>query len=663
MPSQNIFRADKDGKNQKVQILRGLSVIAVILFHSFPSYFPNGYLGVDVFFLISGFVVTPSLQRILPARNINLKLPKKEILKNLSTFFLARFIRLNPTLAVVVIVTAAIAVFALPLGPTQQNVFSMGLAAITLSANFSAYKIQGDYFQPSQLPLLHTWSLSAEQQIYFVFPLIMIFLYSVKTRGRTLNFLRLYISLIIISGVIFICLSFFSHSGLAGSFPTLGTLIFYSPTTRFIEFLFGSILSTLTLSLNSAHQTKILPRVTFTFVFFAILIPFKFMNFPLLLVFALLLVCVSFYILSDSNYGTGSIAQLRMFRAIGDRSYSVYLWHLPILVFISEIPLLFNTGKVLVFLLSCIAIAVLSEFTFQILEKRYRDYLKRESLKGAITQTLLISLIMPLLILSFLSIASMNDYWKTSSKKVPPYANSIDRSCARDATNSNSPCTYVIGGDKEILLIGDSHAGAISQTLVNIAKIRNQKISVWTQGGCPAMTPFAKTVDYQKYSSFHISCKSHNLRVLNYVQNSDIDTVVISMRSGRLTNDGMPQEPFIKNFEDYIRLIQPFVNRIILVGPVPDFPEELYKRYFFTPEEGDMKVRIEEMPRATFIENPLWKSLAKGLKITFVDLVPLFCVETHCTHGDKYANFFTDGSHLNIYGAELLQVHLSEALR
>ena len=156
-----------------IQALRGISVLGVLLFHLFPTFFKSGFLGVDVFFVISGFLLTPSIKRIVEAERSNQKQQLKE-------FYLRRFFRLTPALVATVILFSIWMFLFGPLGE-QRFAFIQGLTALMYLANIQAFRLsQGDYFNPDPNGLLHTWSLSTEEQIFIVLPFILIFLFKSK---------------------------------------------------------------------------------------------------------------------------------------------------------------------------------------------------------------------------------------------------------------------------------------------------------------------------------------------------------------------------------------------------------------------------------------------------------------------------------------------------
>ena len=151
---------------QDIQLLRGVAVLAVLAFHLSEKFVPYGYLGVDVFFVISGFVLTNSFTRIFQGS-------KHLYYSKLVQFYRFRFWRLTPAL-LVMISGSALMIFLLG-PPSSHYSFSLqGIATIFLIGNFSAVKLNGDYFRPDPNPLLHTWSLSLEEQIYIFLPVLLV---------------------------------------------------------------------------------------------------------------------------------------------------------------------------------------------------------------------------------------------------------------------------------------------------------------------------------------------------------------------------------------------------------------------------------------------------------------------------------------------------------
>jgi peptidoglycan/LPS O-acetylase OafA/YrhL len=149
------YRPDIDG-------LRAIAVVSVIVFHAFPSVLPGGYIGVDIFFVISGFLITSIIEREIADHSFSIK-----------SFYLKRIKRLFPALIVVLSATLLFGWVALFQDEFNQ-VGEHAAASVIFLANVSFWKETSDYFDTaSELkPLLHLWSLGVEEQFYLVWPLI-----------------------------------------------------------------------------------------------------------------------------------------------------------------------------------------------------------------------------------------------------------------------------------------------------------------------------------------------------------------------------------------------------------------------------------------------------------------------------------------------------------
>lgn len=159
------MKVDRAGLSSRLALtdgLRAVAVLAVVLFHVFPAQVPGGFIGVDIFFVISGFVIANRYVDQLVSREIGL-----------SAFFVRRVRRLLPAYALFIAVTAAVAFFLLP--PDLLIQFGASLAAQALYVQNITFMVQGDYFfAPTDKPLLHTWSLAVEEQFYLIFPLLIL---------------------------------------------------------------------------------------------------------------------------------------------------------------------------------------------------------------------------------------------------------------------------------------------------------------------------------------------------------------------------------------------------------------------------------------------------------------------------------------------------------
>ena len=177
-------------KLDSIQGLRALAVLLVIAYHyGFPV--KNGFIGVDVFFVISGFVITQSLLR----NNTGSRL------QDLSNFYIKRIARLFPAFFVVFLFTM-LAVFLVysPNVGVQQNAIKGSLGAMLALSNFAIPRISGGYFGASgeSNPFLHTWSLSVEEQFYLIYPLLFFFLIWLTKRNNSKKIQNLVIAFVIL---------------------------------------------------------------------------------------------------------------------------------------------------------------------------------------------------------------------------------------------------------------------------------------------------------------------------------------------------------------------------------------------------------------------------------------------------------------------------------
>ncbi|WP_166424091.1 acyltransferase [Paraglaciecola sp. 20A4] len=215
-----------------IQGLRALAVMAVVIFHISPYKLPGGYLGVDIFFVISGYLIIGFICRDLRAEKFSL-----------SDFYIKRIRRLFPALLATVIVTM-IAAYCYLL-PEEMTMFAKSVISTLLYVSNMFFYTQSDYFSADLklAPLLHTWSLSVEEQFYILFPILLIGI--IKYRPKAL---QLFLGIIAV-------MSFVLSEYLVRTDPSLA--FFISPT-RFWQFIVGGLLA---LNLHKMGLSKSLSNV------------------------------------------------------------------------------------------------------------------------------------------------------------------------------------------------------------------------------------------------------------------------------------------------------------------------------------------------------------------------------------------------------------------
>jgi peptidoglycan/LPS O-acetylase OafA/YrhL len=205
---------------RQIVSLRGISVLSVFFFHLNFEYFRNGYLGVDIFFLISGYVITQSLVKNWNGNKLDV------ILK----FYVKRFNRIYPNLVFILVFVSLIFLLVIPFTHflTNLNFFFYSLFGYS---NIAYYLGGNDYFKDIDNPFLHTWSLGVETQIYVIFPLLFLLIFSFKKFKLDDTSLYLLIVTLFLSLFLFVYLYNKNYN-----------LVFYFPIFRLWEFLLGSLI-------------------------------------------------------------------------------------------------------------------------------------------------------------------------------------------------------------------------------------------------------------------------------------------------------------------------------------------------------------------------------------------------------------------------------------
>ena len=322
-----VVRSPKEPRRADIQGLRALAVIVVLVFHAgLPL--PGGFVGVDIFFVLSGFVIT---QVLLREWNETGKI-------RFGSFYLRRFRRLTPALALMVTCTVAFSLLVLsPLGPLQTAA-KTGLGAMLLSANAVIANLTGQYFDaPAETnPLLNTWSLAVEEQFYLLFPAILAIGWAVGRRMRNPKVFPL----LLVTGIA-IASFLLSMTGSTSAHPeNLSWLLgFYSPLTRAWEFAAGALLVlgavVIPQHIKAAKNLALFLGVTgLTMVAASLWLISGSTPFPG--VWTLLPVIGTVLLLVAGTASTNPVSRALSCHPmvkIGDWSYSIYLWHWPFIVF------------------------------------------------------------------------------------------------------------------------------------------------------------------------------------------------------------------------------------------------------------------------------------------------------------------------------------------
>ena len=296
--------------------LRALAIVLVFLFHINKDFFGFGYIGVDIFFVISGYVISQSL------------IKKKYITNKISflEFYTKRILRLFPSLLLMIVIFFILYLILVNFGDIElklnfkSSIFSLfGLSNFYFFSNLDQFS----YFQIDdyRAPLIHTWSLGVEEQFYFIYPFLVITIFYLISKKRN-SFQCLFILLSVaqlLSFYVFISSFNISH--------------FYLPFSRAWELLTGCLLF---LSINNYSNKLIEKKIIYISIilFFLSCILFLFLNDEFNekhLILASIFFTI-FYIIFYKKFPK-FLYQNNLISHFGKASYSIYLWHMPMIFF------------------------------------------------------------------------------------------------------------------------------------------------------------------------------------------------------------------------------------------------------------------------------------------------------------------------------------------
>lgn len=428
------YRADIDG-------LRAIAILIVILYHAEiilfgQDWFVGGYIGVDIFFVISGYLIT----------RIILSEVQKTGKFSFLNFYERRARRLLPMLFAIIFVFTPIAWHILR--PSDFVEYSESiLASLYFGSNFFFYFNTTEYGADSALlkPFLHTWSLSVEEQFYLVFPILSLVIYK-YFRSKFL---------VILIGFSFISLLFSIY--LEGRNPDLN---FYSPFSRFWELAVGAVLAHRELNVtysSGAENNRILPKIGLLLVICSIFLFDESTAHPALLTILPVAGVALIIGFPSQNEIVGRLLGIKAFVSVGLISYSAYLWHFPIFALARHTSLTHTNYDKLLWIVLTIVLSIASYF---IVEKPFR---RRNFING---KKLFFSLVSSTLItISGCLLVSKGHITKSQDVSIEYL---LDKNAFRaEAHKFEFGFDYSVktNNKKNVLIVGNSHAEDLLKAL------------------------------------------------------------------------------------------------------------------------------------------------------------------------------------------------------
>jgi peptidoglycan/LPS O-acetylase OafA/YrhL len=546
------YRPEIDG-------LRAIAVAAVILYHSQikilgQQLFKGGFIGVDIFFVISGYLITSIILKELVTTGAF----------SFKHFYERRVRRILP--AILFVMLASLPFAWIYLMPSNLVDFSKSiLYSLGFSSNFYFHYAGQEYGGRGGLfiPFLHTWSLSVEEQYYILFPIISFAIF---------KYLKKYFSIILIAG--FIASLVIADWG-SRNYPSAN---FYFLHARMWELLAGSILAYFEIKLGHRGKNLILslisPGIGLLFIGSSIFFFNNELFHPSFYTLSPIIgVCLIIWF-SNKNELTTKILSSKLFVGVGLISYSLYLWHYPVFAFVRNSQLISN-GDITQKLLIGLIILFLSIISYFFIEKPSRN--KNIQFKFIISKIILVVM----LIFSFSIFVIYKDgkinkmnimiaeqikspVFNSSCKYSTASLNFVDDDFFKDDfKNCNQKYK------KFILIIGDSHARDLYNSMARISK-ENEYIISFNKAGCRPQNEFELTCHYLNTLKFIKEYKSQ-IKYVFFTHKGSFFLTHVGDKSTSDSDSRLRKLPFderqLENTIKYLNQIKDITNNLILFGP------------------------------------------------------------------------------------------------
>ncbi len=597
------YRPEIDG-------LRAFAVVAVIINHFNKDILPSGYLGVDIFFVISGYVITSSLA----GRE------SKNFYNFITGFYQRRLKRLLPALILFILITG---LFLCTLHPNPTSLLRTGLTSLVGLSNLYLYKQSTDYFSESTLlnPFTHTWSLGVEEQFYFLFPLLVWFTgFGKQSINGRRNLL-----------IVVISLTIFSLIGFVSLYQINQPAAYFLMPSRFWEMSTGCIVF-LCINNRSKFQnylSKVPPIIILCLMIWIFL--FSIDNAvisTILIVFlsSLLIIC-----LKENTLVFNFFTNRRIIN-IGLMSYSLYLWHWGILSF-SRWTIGFHWWT---YPLQIYTIYILSYFSYKFIETPIR--------KLSFSSNILINILYSLASL-IISISMFFGIYKFLRGRI--YLGNFSSTdfeyvqkslpCERKSPiYQTNPIQCLIKTKKGnvIWLFGNSHAS----NLVNSLKSINNKFGY--EEVLYLTNPNKSWIRNDLFKKFSEQITQGDLIIFSYRN-------ILVKNTNRVR---MEQE--IKRLIEITKISD---SKLILVNDLPSFGETEFLPNFTLFRNGPVLTRKKaEMIREEHTD--LLKKYIDNKNVYYIDQFDIFCSSDNCPAVVDGNLLYADGSpHLNEKGSIFLQ--------
>lgn len=652
------YRPDLDG-------LRAYAVIPVLLFHAGVPPFSGGFVGVDIFFVLSGFFMAKIILRDLENGTFSFL-----------DFYVRRMRRIFPALFAMIVVTSIVAAFVFM--PQEFEYFAASVKAAVLFVANILFRQESGYFDiaSEMKPLLHTWSLSVEEQFYVIFPLALYLTYR-HARAWLIHLI-----------VAFITVSFLASVWAVQVRPEKA---FYLLHFRVWELLLGALVAAIPVRPQTETASSLFGVCGFAAILIAIFFFKSNIPFPGL---SALLPCLGAAALIRANVRSGPVATVLTNKPtvfLGKISYSLYLWHWPIIVFAQY----FAEGKLTPILkLVVIGASVLAGvLSWKYIENPVRFGRFRTSTKLAVLSA---SVAFVLVAYGFSTFVEKNDglpgrlpteaarlyqaTFDTGSFNDPKcFADSDGDGLTPAQINGDALCRLgVEGGKPSFLLWGDSHAAAIAPALDVAARSLGITGTFVGRASCPPLpnTEFGRSDHVER-------CIDHTKAVMALVARHHYPKVFLAaywpkyVHRSELPEQGVFFDPRVQpDLSDWSQPVaiglERLANDLRRIGSQPifimDVPEvgytvpEALARAYMAGRTLEIAPDLGYTEKRQALARDVITGVANSTGAWVVDPMSRICDDRHCKVMENNVVLYQDGDHLSAGGASALAPLFDEPL-
>lgn len=621
-----------------INALRAIAVMSVVIFHFYPQILTGGFAGVDVFFVISGFLMTGIIMRGFEKENFNL-----------IQFYIARCNRIIPALAVLCFVLIILGWFILL--PTEYKDLGKHVASsITFISNMIYWRESG-YFDTSSLTkwLLHTWSLSVEWQFYMLYPIYLMILkkiFNIKLLPiviYTTFILSLTIGIYLTSKAP--SFAYFSLFGRAWELLLGGCVYFIAQNKTYKNNLFYLGITLIIASSFFIDSSMQWPG-------YLALIP--------TLGAALVLL---------SNNQNSYLVQNSLVQKLGLYSYSIYLWHWPIVVFLHY----FNLTEYSI--LGIIFSIFLGYLSYTYVESQ--KFKKLSSYKNIFLSPVLY-------VIGFISLLGISIY--TTHGFINRFSESIKIATLESQNKNTYDCMSqdecIIGNPNniKIIVVGDSHANTLLSGIYSLLNHPNDGLKAYVKSGCPFLL---NTTILNRPN-----CRNDNNLRFNQILSTSNTPIVLDGRwaahllygendPARIQGDNQPvtyfetsenltvEEKMAFFKKRLIETICPIAKNapVYLVLPTPEIPQNVplaVTQRLIKKDSAPIYIPLNDyLSRSKEIRDTI-VDVAEICKANILDPIPYLCPDDQCIAEYNNRPLYTDGDHLSEYGIQFLKPMLEK---